>query len=303
MELPQRLKKMLNRLPVDTETLVVANGPFEFPDSSKENPSVDEMLSSLSLGLPSSEVLLNHLKGQQIEIAIEGSRRFRSPSGLGMMPYEGCHLIQFKESSEDVLKQVMKACLERSEESLQLHNHPVAVLKERLEQDDWTFYLTHPQPGLLLCATHRGYLEEVLQKMEKVPETRAFPASLPEWKHVDFNARVWAIRHYRKESAQQDPSSPLRERAAANTPDPDAKGLVFSFDHKQKVARVLYLSTADNAVGLVTEGWHHPSEGLSPKIKLTQPGIVEVSERFGNDGDGGMFVLVLLGYLGHAVYL
>ena len=41
---------------------------------------------------------------------------------------------------------------------------------------------------------------------------------------------MWGLRHYRKEFAETDPSSPLRAHAAANVPDADAVGVVFWYD-------------------------------------------------------------------------
>src|SRR5690606_41943945 len=67
------------------------------------------------------------------------------------------------------------------------------------------FYLCQPQPGLLVCATNRSYLAEVLERMQQPAKMRAFPKDLPEWKHVDVKASVWGLRHYRPDRAENAP--------------------------------------------------------------------------------------------------
>ena len=148
----------------------------------------------------------------------------------------------------------------------------------------------------LLCATDKGFLEEVLTRMKRENRDPALPDELPEWRHVDGEASVWAIRHYRKETAEQDPSSPLRDKAAANFPDQRAIGFVFWYDPKPgKVAKARYLSRAKNAVEVVAMGWHHPSEQLTPKIVEIQPGVVEISAAIDNDRVGQSFMFVPVG--------
>ena len=155
------------------------------------------------------------------------------------------------------------------------------------------------------CATNRRFLEEVLARMKREDAVRAFPDELPEWRHVDFKASVWSLRHYRKEFAETDPSSPLRAHAAANVPDADAVGVVFWYDAAAaRKAKVRYLTAAKDAVGIARQGWHHPNDKLTPTIEEVQPGVVEITATIG-DGDDSepVFLLVLMGYLGHATYL
>ena len=307
-ELPARLKQMLHWLPTDTETLIVANGPFEISKKPKgvNVPTFQQALELLSVGMTMQlhdGLLRTQLQGQKIQIAIEGSRRFRSPKTLGLMPYEGCQILRFDDSSDAALQKAFKSCLEKAHKVIRLQDNQVAVFTEKWENDDWSLFVTRPQRRLLVCATSRAYLEEVLVRMQRKKQKRALPKNLPEWQHVDVKARVWAVRDYRKEEAEKDPSSPLRPAAAANVPDPKAVGFVFWYNADEKIAKARYLSGAKNAVEIATSGWHVPTENLNPKIQGIQPGVVEISTSVAKVGVGHIFLFVLLGYLGHGVYI
>ena len=173
-----------------------------------------------------------------------------------------------------------------------------------MENDDWSIFICRPKAGVLLCATNKEYLESTLKRMDGKAEKRAVPADLPEWTHVDVKAKVWGIRHYRKEIAKTDPTSPLRSKAAANVPDPAAVCFVFWYNPgADKMVHARYLSGAKNAVELATKGWNHPSEKFEPKIEQAKPGAVEISASVAEEKAPHMFMLVLLMHLGHGVYL
>src|SRR5262245_46431911 len=89
--------QILEWLPVDTETFIVANGPFRLqsPDGDvRENTPLDTLLKSHTYS-PWAWVregaLIKELAGQQPLLAAEGARHFGPPSGLGTSTYEGCH--------------------------------------------------------------------------------------------------------------------------------------------------------------------------------------------------------------------
>jgi hypothetical protein len=58
--------------------------------------------------------------------------------------------------------------------------------------------LEFPKPNIAVAATDRGYLEDVLARIDGKRGERALPDTLPEWKHVDTHAQFWVVRHYRK---------------------------------------------------------------------------------------------------------
>ncbi len=116
----------------------------------------------------------------------------------------------------------------------------VSISKERVEEDDWTFYITQPKPNILVIATHRGYLVDLLGRMDKRATTRALPADLPEWEYLDASKRLWGVRHYDKRDAKDDPSAP--SDTSDSIQDPEASGLVFSFNGNGREASVTHLS-------------------------------------------------------------
>jgi hypothetical protein len=69
-------------------------------------------------------------------------------------------------------------------------------------------------------------------------------------------------------------------------------------------AKARYLTGSKDAVPIVTHGWHSPSDNLTPTIAELEPGVIEITASIGQDEDSvHMFLFVLLGYLGHGVYL
>src|SRR5262249_27889067 len=131
-------EQLLVWLPEDTETVIVAQGPFEIKRRESERFSFQEA----ALLLPTGPLLTlgrgmvrRELRGQKILCAVEGSRQFRSPRGLGMMPYEGCHIIQFEAASEESLGKAFQKCQAKAEEKINVAGQQVAVLTEKFEDD------------------------------------------------------------------------------------------------------------------------------------------------------------------------
>jgi hypothetical protein len=116
-KIPERLIQVLDWLPPNTETLVVANGPFEIPKELTEQSPTRESVMWLSYSLLAGiqdGLLQEKLHGQKVLIAAEASRHFTSPSDLGMLPYEGCQLLQFDDAAHDALKAAVESCFERA---------------------------------------------------------------------------------------------------------------------------------------------------------------------------------------------
>ena len=246
--MPDRIEEILHWLPPDTETIVVSNSPFKLEKTSDDQSfRFQKAVESLPITiLLHRELMPKELIGQKVSLAVEGSRCFRSPHGLGMMPFQGCQVIVFEKDAVPALTAAMRSLLIKAQRTIELSGRKVAVFEEKWEEDKWTIQITQPRPGILLCATHEGYLKDVLSRMEGKRSTiRAIPQDSPEWKYVNTNSRVWAVRHYSKAEATRDPSSPLRDEAAANVPDLGALGLAFSYNPDGKSATVYYLTRSE----------------------------------------------------------
>src|SRR5437667_5137852 len=122
--------------------------------------------------------------------------------GFSSFRYQGAHLVQFEPAAEKAVAKAFQACLKKAEKKIQLAGQQVAVFTEKKTDDDpWTCFVAQPKPSLLICATDQAYLEVILSRASGKAGKRALPDDLPEWKQVDTKAAVWAIRHYRKETA------------------------------------------------------------------------------------------------------
>jgi hypothetical protein len=297
----------LNWLPSDVETVIVANGAVGIPTGIGGKPSFQTALELLPLGLASrvhGGLCAQAMQGHRVDVALEGSRRYRAPRGEGMMRYEGCQIIRFAAPAQGAVQRAAAMCLAKAPESIAIGDARVAVFRERWGTDEWTLLVSSPRPSVLLVATDRAFIEEVLGRIARAGAERALPDGLPQWRHVDTDALVWAIRHYRKESAENDPSSPLRPRGGANVPDPGAIGLTFGYDGE--TARVRYLTGAADALQVVSKGWLRPAHDLSPAVKEVERGVIEVSLPIAGaskERDARMFVFTLLAYLGHGVFV
>ena len=319
---PITLPIALSWLPADTETLIVANGPFAM---SRSEVPVDEtrsrLISKKALreqfeSLPSGLVGLEkglfekYLNGEQVEIAMEGSRHFRSPSGLGGMPYEGCDIVVFAGDIASLGDAFMKDSKNVAVKFEEVEGQRVAVFQGKLEEDVWTTLVVFPRANVLIIATNRDYLREVLARMGGATGPRALPNELPEWKYVDTHAHCWGLRHYDKSQANLDPSSPFGGEKSANFADEEAIGLVFNFaPTADGEATITYLSGAKDAISMVREHLFPPLsdpdsvKDMQIQFRELAPGVVQSSCRLVHSEPAMFFFFVLLGVLGHAIYL
>ncbi len=305
---PDRVDEVLRWLPADTETVIVARGPFVFPVLQPDHKGPLSLELQLQLlvtrGLISTDQasFWKHLAGQKVALAVEGSRRYRWPNGLGLSPYEGCHITIFEDDLGPVGDALMERLSADASRVVELARHRVAVFIKKSENDIWTLFITQPKPNVLLCATNWDYLSMVLCRMSDPRPTRALPDELPEWKHVDRQAPFWALRHYDPTQADRDPTSPLRPSLDARWRDPGAIGSVFNYTPNQaNVAAIKYLTKTANAIPIVTNYWHRPSDQLVPKIRQLEPGVIEVSVPLDKDETKDIFFFELLAWLGHMV--
>jgi hypothetical protein len=186
----------------------------------------------------------------------------------------------------------------------------VAIGQEKLEQDLWTFYIAFPRANIVVAATNEDYLREVLRRMQGAAGPRALPPTLPEWKYLAPDAPVWAIRHYDHSQAKLDPSSPFGGKKAANDPDEDAIGILFQLDAGDTgQARTTYLTGAGNALEFVRRSFfpadYEPETTKDMHIQYRElaPGVVESSYQLNHTDSVSLFMFILGGLLGHAVYL
>ena len=315
------LARVLSWLPADTETITVARGPFVFAANRLgQSEAKDRAISDNELGesfedLPlallqfKNGLLAKHLVGKTINLALEGSRHFRPPARLGEMPFEGCAVAVFADSVRKEIDAFTKDAQSSILKVERIEGQDVQIFQEKLEQDTWTAFVALPNEHVILVATDRDYLAEVLARLRGKIGQRALPSDLPEWRYVNTSARFWGVRHYDKGQAQVDPSSPFGGRKSANSPDEQAVGLTFVLDSQGgKSATVTYLSgdsrisskPSDSPLGMagVPE-----AKGLNIKYRELSPGVVQASYSLEHLEAAQFFFFVLADALGHAIYL
>lgn len=299
-----RLSSTLGWLPENSETLVVANGPFAFADQKK---SREGLIHSARCCLPllvTNEMrkgkLGEQLAGREVLLAVEAGRRFIAPKELGVMPFEGCEIIVFATKERDFLAGIVADLFEEAKDTHFFGKTRVAVFEEEWQDDKWSLFVAQPSADVLLVATAKSFLEEVLSRMNGTGGERAFAVDFAEWKHIDRTAALWGIRHYRKEFADTDPTSPLASgEAPGNVPDPQAIGLAFHiYDNDTVSSRVRYLTKCADALEVFSGQWDRPNSRLKPTLVTGDASVVEVVADYNK-----AFEFLLLIYLGHGIYV
>lgn len=302
-------------LPEDTETVSVVRGPFtavappsDLPRDMSAREQVDLALRTAQLGI--LQILqegrfYKHLVGRGILFCVEGSRKFRPPADLGGMLYEGCHIIILEPGLGPTRNALIKDMASRAKQVRRIAGQQVMVFEEKLESDIWPIFIALPASNVLLCATNQNFLTQVIKRMHQRGEKRALPEDLPEWKHVNTGSRFWSVRHYDKNYAKDDPTSPLSgEQSAANWPDTEAIGIVFEFDRgRSRVPTFKYLSANKDALALFTAAHTHPTEEFRPAFRQSAPGEIEMVVSLDDPEVVPIFLLVLFGLFGHATYI
>lgn len=292
--------QVLDWLPLNTETVIVTQGPYQLkppePEGrEKEEPTLVETMhyfSAWPLMAVRDGSLVKHLAGQDIDLAVEGAGQFgKDGGGLGLQSYRGCHILVFQRDLGPAGNALKKALKQTAKSVEKIGSHEVLSMEEKLEQTLWQFFFVQPRPNVLLCATNKQYLKQVLDRMEKHQVERAFPANLPEWKHVDTTKRVWGIRHS-KQGGEDPRGQPVR--------------LAFSFNPvgiggEAQVVKVSYW-TDDKKLEDVLKSWTYVGERpWKPTICMIAPGVAEVTAKFPEKGDQTRFLFLLLFHLGHGI--
>lgn len=297
-----RWDEVLRWLPENTETICVVQKPYTI------TPSEEQKTVSIEAGFTSFPAQSSHhskLAGQKVALMVEGSRCFRAPKALGMMPYQGCQVTIFQGDWSPGWTRLVESVKAGPYTNMRIAETEVIVFREKREGDWWTFYLARPRTDILLSATDQDYLTALLNRIGKQPTRRALPEDLPEWKHVDTSAPIWAVRHFDRERGRLDSSSPFFGFPPSDyRSDRQATGVVFHYrPEKDESVRVRYLSGARDALDLATRRWNMPSEGLIAEARSADAGVIEIRASLKNEEAVGTFLMVLFGILGHAIWV
>ena len=209
MQMPQYVETVLGWLPEDTETLVVAREIVK--KQGKSSITVNRMGESIATGpilKPADELLAE----RELAWAVHGGRNFKYVSAFGTVRQEGASVIQLAEKLHDSdLERWHKKLGSKCAKTLKMGQHVVYAFPfDRRGTDGWA--KTQPWQGRFVVlvnaetvvkASSDRYLKQVLSRMDASDQAsneddappRALPASLQEWKYVDFTAHAWLVRH------------------------------------------------------------------------------------------------------------
>jgi hypothetical protein len=316
------LKTVLSWLPPDTETLQVANGPFlmsnfviggpEDKDHEITSGELEKQFEGLTLSLFNSGrgILEKHLDGKKVLFAIEGSRHFRPPTGLGELPFEGCAVAVFQDDLEDRRDVFMKDAGGVAVAIEDIEGQRVAEFEEQEEQDRWTLFITFPEKNVVWVSTNRKFLQEMLVRKRTTQRQIALPDSLPEWMYVDKTAKFWGLRHYDKLQSNYDPTSPFGGKKSANFPDEGAVGLTYQCNPRtERRATLVYVTGAGAESRKIAEdrfpdaGEPEQMAGLHIQHHEVAPGVIQSTFDLSHSEPTDLFFFIFMDHLGHAVYL
>ena len=309
------LQKVMWWLPEDTEMVYVVNKTFELA-SEQRNPDVGNtnfatMLAQLitcDFTKERSEMLrIDPTSVDKVDMAIHAGRKFRAPSKLGLGPFEGCTIYVFAPEDKSGPEKLLSMARKHSDKILRIAGAEVLMSKSLQEDDVWLQYLTIPAPGILISATDQKYLTTLLERIGHRQKKRALPDMLPEWKLIDKNSQIWALRHYDFANARQNPTSPYYVSSIngqENYQDLGAKGFVFQYDDGNKIAELKFLSTDAQAQKIRTKLWQEldkqASLGLA-KVTSTTTGLLTIQIKASQCKSLNYFGLMLMMNLGHGI--
>ena len=300
--LPPAIEDLLWWLPPDTETVQVTQTPAK-PDGPLFE-AMDYARGEIASGdVAYSETLTRHLRSARIKATVDGAKHFRPPSGLGAMRYDGAMILLFEKplgsAGSGLMADLAKAALKVEE----MDGVKVVEFRDRLENDVWASYIAIPRADVLVIATDRTYLEQLLRRRGARTGARAFPGDLPEWAWVNTSAPFWALRHYRHDEPTMDPTSPFAKTRGGERLDPGAVGVTAHASADGRTIVTHYLSRAVDAERIARRLLERAGDGVSPAFRRVGDQAIEARFTAKDEEDLSMFFFYLLTALGHATYL
>ena len=307
---PLDVQQVLSWLPADAETLIVAKS-FALPDTRDRKFSVEGMFQAMPLtplGLKNGS-LLDYFRGQRVLVALDGSRRFRSPQGFGSMLFEGCTILVFAENLGDRADAFFSSSSVDAFKIEDVDGHKVSVFQEKRDADTWTTFIAFAKPNLLFVATNLDYLKEALSRMRGKSGPRALPETLPQWKYVNTGAQFWGLRHYDRVQGVGDPSSPFFAATGNMYPpwvDDEAVGLTFNFDPADGKRPTMVYTSGNPSVAKAERGplsMGYEGNKFDIMYRNLDANAIEASYNIRDTDADPTFFFMLLYFLGHGIFL
>lgn len=308
--LPRPIATVLSWLPTDTESVIVAKGPLpksgdsgidvstEFDGQSVRETYVERATGRVvpppsptlfsSIMAEANTAIFDEIRGpnnKPLELprilwTAKAGRKFGQIEKIpACVSYEGCDLAIFEKDVPITLVDAIKKLSTRVTQAGSLRAYEVIAKDGR---DDVPLYFAQPATNVLIAATHLGFLETLLKRIDTRPKELAFPVDLPEWKYVDTAAPTWGIRHFRKKAA-----------------DAEASGITFSVTPKDSAIVFHYFSHA----GMRAETFKKMLEEMSGQeglpVKTIADDTVQASWQFHErrNSESTLVVLWMMGWM------
>lgn len=294
----ERLAEVVSWLPPDTETVLVARGPFTVGNEKVAASQSVAAFLELRLAWPSLMSLqerkyASDLQGTRVGLAVEGGRRFQPPTDIEARRYEGCRIILFEEDFATKGDRLFEKVFRDASATEEIASHKVALFKEPAEH--MTIFVARPAPNIMIEATDRAYLEEVLKRRQQKDLARPGLLDSPAWKKLDPGARYWLVRTYAKPPGD-DITSPYLE--GSRTADSKAQALAFAFPKAAAKSPVMfYFSDNEDAARIAKKSWGEPAI-----VEPVEAGVTSIRYPIADVQDLDAFVMWLSWHFGYHEY-
>jgi hypothetical protein len=169
-----------------------------------------------------------------------------------------------------------------------------------------SLYCVQAKPNVLLCATDRRYLSELLDKMTTDGSERAMSPRLRSWMQADSGAPFRGLRMVKPGSEQW----PYLSWATHHRFDPDDLRAIteFTFDlypakpnadiKSRLVLQYFFARPHAKLLGLRAL-WKNFETGAFPKARHIRENVIEVMSEVGGPNDAEYRYVLLVWHLGH----
>jgi hypothetical protein len=281
-EAPQLTRDVLSWLPGDTES-VVAAGTFTIRSSRNVSPYESMYPRKASIWrLRSMAIsplrLLEHgkyykkLTGAKVRLAVGAGRRFEMLNNRGARRFQGCHVIICKDLGQ-IYDWMLDTLREDAKSISHVAGHEIFVFdsflknNKRVEEAGWEgVFVALPDNTTILCASHEGFLAEMLRRRQDPTQDRNWPESLDVWNHVDHSSTAWLARWFDGESASACVINVCPQGRA------ELQAVYWPSEHSPNGVRAL----AENR-------WSIEQVGLRPEIRESADGSAAVRLSFEPD--------------------
>lgn len=221
-KLSPQLTELFRWLPADTEAVTVTQSPTVLSSSKDwiepEPGCFTQRITTLLGVLPAQ----SWADGVKLNLVVTGSRNFRPPTGLGMFCFDGCSILRFAKDSPVGVKQFVESADKHCNYKLMVNGASVYCFRQQMMDDIWTFYLYPLSPDIVLWASNKNYLQELLMRQRSALPQQSFLVESKLWANIDTSSEFFGMRNIRKVATESD--IPTSDRIF------DAHG----FEHKEK---------------------------------------------------------------------